>query len=163
MIGKERIYLAICEHLGVKAFVDKKKYNILAALNWPPDRMRLLTTDKCESFVWVVPLGHINFKQMPNYAKNNTKFSKTYDRGIGFRPSGWSFFESSKDLAKKRTSGNIAIYGVPYSEHSNFAELVDCLYCLKPKKIIPTVSASRSDEQVALLLHSVQTMQVEQG
>ena len=34
-------------------------------------------------------------------------------------------------------------------------ELVDCLACLKPLKIIPTVSVSKSDDQVKLLLNTL--------
>lgn len=34
-------------------------------------------------------------------------------------------------------------------------ELVDCLRCLKPKKITPTVSVSKGDEQVELLLNEL--------
>ena len=161
-IGKEKIYLSVCENLKMKAFVDKRRYKILAALNWPPERMRLLTTDKSETCIWIVPLGHINFKQMPSYQAGSASkvFSKGYDRIIGFRPTGWTYNGNSKGLVTKRTSGPLTIYGVPYSEHSNFSELVDCLHCLKPKKIIPTVSVSKGDEQVDLLLRSVQRMQV---
>jgi hypothetical protein len=55
-------------------------------------------------------------------------------------------------ILSTRTSGIFTVHGVPYSEHSSFPELVDCLDFLKPKRIIPTVSVSKSDEQVALLL-----------
>ena len=35
---------------------------------------------------------------------------------------------------------------------SHYQELVDCIACLKPVKVIPTVSVSKSDDQVKLLL-----------
>jgi hypothetical protein len=46
----------------------------------------------------------------------------------------------------------MTIHGIPYSEHSSFSELVDCVRCLKPKKIIPTVNVMKSEEQVEFLL-----------
>jgi DNA cross-link repair 1A protein len=129
-IGKERLYLEICERLKVKAMVDKRRYNTLAALNLPPEKMKLLTTTE-DTFIRIVPLGHINFKQMPTYfsaagAGGSYALSKPFDCIIGFRPTGWTISEkrSTKEVISKRTSGNLTIYGVPYSEHSNFVELV---------------------------------------
>lgn len=160
-IGKERLYLEICRRLKVKAFVDQSRYNTLAALNLPAEQMSLLTTNKSETFVRIIPLAHINFKQLPSYlnSKADKVFSRPYDYIIGLRPTGWSFSENNKSLVSKRNSGNLTIFSVPYSEHSNFAELLDCLHCLKPKRIIPTVSVSKSDEQVSLLLRSLRKQQ----
>lgn len=154
-IGKERIYLAVAEKLGLKVYVEKRRYRILSALNWPAERMRIFTTDKEASCLWVVPLGHINFKKLSMYVDGSTKvFSskQKYDKIVGFRPTGWSLTGCTNGILSTRTSGLFTVHGVPYSEHSSFPELVDCLDCLKPKRIIPTVSVSKSEEQVALLL-----------
>lgn len=161
-IGKERMYLSVAERFGLKVYVDSARYRILSSLNWPKERMAVLTKNKEEACIWVVPLGHINMKKMPEYfASANVKpFGPQYDRIFGYRPTGWSM--SSKPgagLVSTRCSGNLTIHSVPYSEHSSFPELVDCLACLRPAKIVPTVSASKSEEQVATLLNGLRTKQ----
>lgn len=86
-IGKERIYLSVAEHLRCKVYVDKSRYRVLSALNWPRERMSMLTTNKDESCLWVVSLYHINFKKMQNYLGGSDKIfsKKKYDRIVGFR------------------------------------------------------------------------------
>ena len=161
-IGKEKIYLSIAEYLDTKVYVDKRRYRILSALEWPKERMNLFTTEKSESFLWVVPLGHVNFKKMPEYLddgnKNKPAFSKPYGRVVGFRPTGWTYTsDQSSKLISSKTSGRFCVHGVPYSEHSAFPELVDCLKSLKPKKITTTVSVSKSEEQCQMLLNALKS------
>ena len=50
---------------------------------------------------------------------------------------GWSY---QKKGLQTRQEGKVTIYGIPYSEHSSFAELRDCVKRLRPKRIIPTVN-----------------------
>lgn len=157
-IGKEKIFLSVAERLGMKVYVDRDRYRTLAALEWPKDRFALLTTDSSETCIWVVPLGHINFKRMATYVKGSDKvFAKRrHDRVVGFRPTGWTMTAKSKSgIISSRTNGILTVHGIPYSEHSSFPELVECIDCLKPKRIIPTVSVSTSEQQVALLLNAL--------
>lgn len=158
-IGKERIYLAVAEKLGTKIFVESYRYRILSQLGWPKSKMDMLTTNKDEANLWVVPLGHINFKKLGTYLGGSTKAlsSKRYDRIVGFRPTGWSLTKSG--ILNSKSNGIFTVHGVPYSEHSSFPELVDCLDCLKPRRIIPTVSVSKKDEQVRVLLQALKQKQ----
>lgn len=161
-IGKERMYLSIAEQYNLKVYVDTRRFRVLSGLNWPKERMALLTTRKEEANIWVVPLGDINMKKLPEYfpQANSKPFATPYDRIVGYRPTGWSMgSKPSSNLVSSRRNGNIVIHSVPYSEHSSFPELVDCLGCLKPQRIVPTVSASKSEEQVKVLLRALREKQ----
>ena len=161
-IGKERVYLSIAERFGLKVYVDSARYRVLSALEWPKEQMQVLTTRKEESCLWVVPMGHLNFKKLPQYfeACNTKAFEKAYERIVAYRPTGWSLSSKpSAGLVTTQTSGKITVHSVPYSEHSSFAELVDCIACLRPGKIIPTVNATKSQEQVAMLMKGLRTKQ----
>jgi DNA cross-link repair 1A protein len=90
-IGKERIYMSVAERLQMKVFVDTRRYQILSSLEWPKERMQMFTTNKSDTNLWVVPLGSVNFKQMPDYleeANKNKVFVAPYGRIVGFRPTG---------------------------------------------------------------------------
>jgi len=54
----------------------------------------------------------------------------------------------------KNCGNNSYIYGIPYSKHSAYNELVDCLLCLKPGKIHSTVDVQNGDAQVNMLVKS---------
>jgi DNA cross-link repair 1A protein len=160
-IGKERIYLSVAEALGMKVYVDRRRFRILSALGWSQDKLSILTTRPEESIIWVVPLGHINMKKIGSYSSIRTKsFSRDFDRVVGFRPTGWSLSSKGSGIVKTSTKGILTVHGVPYSEHSSFPELLDCLDCLKPRKIVPTVSASKSDAQVDLLVKSLKAKRI---
>jgi hypothetical protein len=159
-IGKERIYLSVAERFGMKVFVDTRRYRILSALTWPKERMEIFTTNKAEACIWVVPLGHVNFKHIKTYLDDSNEkiFTKQYNHVVGFRPTGWTHTPGNQ-LISSRTNGKFTVNGVPYSEHSSFPELVDCITCLRPKRIIPTVSVSKSEEQIGLLLNAARKRQ----
>ena len=160
-IGKERIYLAVAKALGMKVYVDSRRYRILQALEWPEEQKSLITKNSEETILWVVPLGHISMKRLPSY--NSVKIGRVerhFDRVVGFRPTGWSH-KGGKSKSKKTSNsdllticnrGTVTSCSVPYSEHSAFPELVDCLACLQPRIIVPTVSVRKSQAQIDLLL-----------
>jgi DNA cross-link repair 1A protein len=165
-IGKERLFLSVAETFGLKVYVDSRRYRILSALEWSKQRMKIFTTNKEESCIWVVPLGHINMKKLPDYfAMANVKpFAPAYHHIVGYRPTGWSLRSkpSATGMVSTRKNGNITIHSLPYSEHSSFPELIDCVACLQPVRIIPTVNAAtKSQEQVEILWNGLRTKQTE--
>lgn len=157
-IGKERIYLSVAERLKLKVYVDSQRYKVLSALNWTKDQSSVLTTVKTETCLWVVPLGHINMKNMASYLEIG-KASNRFQKIVGFRPTGWSLSMRFNGVVNSQSSGNLTIHSVPYSEHSSFPELVDCVHCLKPKKIVPTVSVSKSQQQIDLIARALKQKQ----
>jgi len=111
-IGKEKVYMSIAKHLGMKVYVDSRRYRILSALQWPPTDMRLLTTSKSEASMLVVPMGHLNFKKMKEYGSSfsSTKaLSSGFKRIIGFRPTGWSY-SAEANLITRRDNGTNTIF-----------------------------------------------------
>jgi DNA repair metallo-beta-lactamase len=158
-IGKERIYMAVAEHLDCKVYVENRRYDILSQLQWSPEQMKRLTKNAGETCLWVVPLSHVTMKRLPSYLTiKKKKFEGKFDRVVGFRPTGWTHSpqKRSSNIVSTVQKDNVVSCGVPYSEHSSFPELVDSLYCLQPRKIIPTVKASKSKQQVDLLLNALQ-------
>lgn len=165
-IGKERIYMAVAERLQMKVYVDRRRYRTLRALEWTKDQEAMLTTQPEESFLWVVPLAHISMKKLPSYTSVKVgKVEHHFDRVVGFRPTGWSLQATKSKTAKASTNnkllsvcqrGDLTTCSVPYSEHSSFPELVDCLTCLQPRIIVPTVSVRKSQEQINLLVEHMQ-------
>lgn len=154
-IGKEAVYMSVAKALGLKVYVDKRRHRILSTLDWSAADISILTTDPKGTNIWVVPLGHINMKKLASYKSIHMKgFSRDFDRVVGFRPTGWSL--SSKkhqsSLIGTTDKGPLTLHTVPYSEHSSFPELVECLETLNPKRIIPTVSVNKSQQQIDLLL-----------
>jgi DNA cross-link repair 1A protein len=165
-IGKERIYLAVAKALGMKVYVDSRRYRILQALEWPDDQRAMITKNSNETSIWVVPLSHISMKKLPSYS--SVKIGRTevsFDKVVGFRPTGWSLKKGKansrnknnhSDLLTVCTRQSITTVGVPYSEHSAFPEIVDCLACLQPRIIVPTVNVRKSQAQINLLLEHLE-------
>lgn len=170
-IGKEKIFMSCAKSLKMKIYVEARKLRILSALNLNREQMEMFTNTKSEAQIWVVPMGHCTFQHMDAYladANSSTKgLGCGYSRVVAFRPTGWTHGGGGKkaknlitNLITTRRSGVKTIHGIPYSEHSSFSELVDCLLCLKPKRIIPTVSVSSSQEQIERLLRAANEKEV---
>lgn len=137
-IGKEKVFAAIAEVLGVKICVSKEKAAVLGCLE-NPVLFKSLTTDFTESCLHVVPMAKLNLRDLVEY---HTQWSACYSRVLAFKPTGWTHSSSTTDLSsiQPQASAAVSIYGIPYSEHSSYEELRGCVQGWRPLKIIPTVN-----------------------
>ncbi|ERN06358.1 DNA cross-link repair protein SNM1 [Amborella trichopoda] len=142
-IGKEHVYLAISEALGVQIYVDSSRKRILQSYGWSGLDKRLCSDGKSTP-LHVLPISSLHPERLKKYLE---AYRHQYLSVLAFRPTGWTFSEkigSQLDLIKPNSKGNITIYGVPYSEHSSFTELRDFVQFLRPEKIIPTVNVGKA-------------------
>ena len=65
------------------------------------------------------------------------------------RNAGWSFKKGGG--LETRTEGNVTVYGIPYSEHSSFNELRQCVAAFRPSRLIPTVNCPTPQAARALV------------
>ncbi|XP_074519994.1 DNA cross-link repair 1A protein [Halichoeres trimaculatus] len=137
-VGKEKVFLALAEVLGSKVCLSRDKYNTMCCLESEQVK-QLITTDWKAAQVHVLPMMQLNFKKLQDYLM---RFSSQYDRLVAFKPTGWTFSQQVDSVGdiQPQISGNVSIYGIPYSEHSSFLELKRFVQWLQPLKIIPTVN-----------------------
>ncbi|XP_034563211.1 DNA cross-link repair 1A protein [Notolabrus celidotus] len=137
-VGKEKVFLALAEVLGSKVCLSRDKYNTMCCLESEQVK-QLITTDGKAAQVHVLPMMQLNFKKLQDYL---SRFSSQYDQLVAFKPTGWTFSQQVDSVGdiQPQISGNVSIYGVPYSEHSSFLELKRFVQWLQPLKIIPTVN-----------------------
>lgn len=77
---------AVAHALDTKIYCDARKAAILKCQD-DPELHSMLTSDPTEGFVHLVPLGSIATDQLKLYLE---QFKGSYDRIIGFRPTGWT-------------------------------------------------------------------------
>ena len=108
--------MKVAEALRQKVHVDSRKLGSLRCFDWSPQQMAQLTTRPQDTPLRVVPLDHISFATMAEYARSGCKQSSSaaspskenpplFDTVIGFRPTGWTHTAAKEDApseAKKR-------------------------------------------------------------
>lgn len=159
-IGKERVCLGIAKALDSKIFAPPNKMKICACLEDPELNARL-TSNPRDAQVHMTPLMEIRPETLQEYLDT---FKPTFDRIVGFRPSGWNYKPPNSRFTESppvptvlcstswRSEYNIdelvpqrgstresRCFGVPYSEHSSFRELTMFCCGLNIGKVIPTV------------------------
>ena len=141
-------------------FCDSRKRAILKCQT-DPELHDMLSTNPRTSRVHIVPLQLINSERMTEYLD---KLNGSFDRVVAFRPTGWTYSPPkgadlfppiSNVLARTRTAkpftasslnpsrgstARVALYGVPYSEHSSFLELTAFAMSVDWVRIIATVN-----------------------
>lgn len=140
VIGKEKILYAVAQRCGCKIYVDDRKIKVLRSLGLKD--LSIFTTDSSKTNVHVVGWGFLG-DAWPFFRANFTNMEQAltdrgYEKAVGFVPTGWTY-ELKKKAFPTREKGRCKIHLVPYSEHSNYAELREYVSFLKPKQIIPTV------------------------
>ncbi|XP_060195782.1 DNA cross-link repair protein SNM1 isoform X2 [Lycium barbarum] len=139
-IGKEHVYLAISKALGVKIYANASRRRVLRSFGWAGISENLSTNGK-DTPLHILPISSLRFERY--LASQDGQYTSM----LAFRPTGWTYSETIGDnlnLIKPTSKGNITIYGVPYSEHSNFTELQEFVQFLRPEKIIPTVNVGNA-------------------
>ncbi|XP_062330605.1 DNA cross-link repair 1A protein isoform X1 [Osmerus eperlanus] len=147
-VGKEKVFLALAEVLGSKVSMSRDKFNTMCCLESKHIK-QLITTDWRAAQVHVLPMMQLKFK---NLQAHLGRFAGQYDQLVAFKPTGWTFsqkVEVVQDI-QPYTSGNISIYGIPYSEHSSFLEMKRFVQWLRPLKIIPTVNVGSRESRKAM-------------
>ena len=168
-IGKERVYMALSDKLGVKVHVEQTRLKSLLCLDWSIEDHAKLTASavtptllkdlpigsvQTKAAILVVNMNQLNFESIRRienqiFEKTKTKFNKV----VAYQPTGWTHTSGVKSpvkalcsapssLLKERSRDNIFIYSAPYSEHSSFTELIDFLHTFKPQRVIPTVGTA---------------------
>ncbi|KAH7435379.1 hypothetical protein KP509_06G062400 [Ceratopteris richardii] len=150
-IGKERVYLGIAEALNVPIFAEARRNRILGVLEWP-ELVSRLTKDANSTLLHVLPMGHLRPQKLRAYLQSYPK----YNAVLAFRPTGWTYSDkvgNDLHLLKPVVSGNVTVYGVPYSEHSSFTELQEFVQFLRPEMIIPTVNVGNPKTRELMKSH----------
>lgn len=153
-IGKERAYLGAAKILNWKVWVPPSKRKVLNILDLPQEWMELLTNDEYEAQIHVYSSKDDLHEQALADRINNLKSNWT--KVFLFKPTGWTYKPRNgtrvdPSTVDRREIGCVTIIGVPYSEHSSYPELQDCVKTLRPRKLIPTVNAGDAVKSRALV------------
>ena len=79
---------------------------------------------------------------------------KGVDRLLLLQPTGWNFRGARQPIWREQQASEgklVQVIGLPYSEHSSWPELQDCIAYLRPKRIVPTVNAESPDQAHSLV------------
>eukprot|EP00890_Picochlorum_soloecismus_P006264 jgi/Picsp_1/6639/NSC_03982-R1_dna cross-link repair protein snm1 len=152
-IGKEKCYFGAAEKNNLKIYVSAAKRKILNLLNLPDKWMSLLTENQFEAHIHISTMMH---QKYPESVQEELKCSP-WTEAVLIRPTGWTFRHNvarngdTLALEPRSICDKVSSVGVPYSEHSSFAELQACVKKIRPKKLIPTVNADSDGKARALV------------
>eukprot|EP00891_Asterochloris_glomerata_P006895 jgi/Astpho2/6895/gw1.00106.24.1_t len=134
-IGKERAFFSAAQALGFRIWCDPGKKKVLQWCQWAAEDMARLVSQPEAAQIHVVFMGAGLQPEALQQRIDGTRPTGSLSHCVC--RAGWSF---QKRGLQTRREGNVTIYGIPYSEHSNWNELRDCVRLLRPRRIIPTVN-----------------------
>ncbi|KAL0030110.1 hypothetical protein WJX79_008252 [Trebouxia sp. C0005] len=115
-IGKERAFFGAAKAMGFKIWCHAAKKRVMEWCEMPKEDMDCLVSKESAAQIHVVFMG----QGLQPEALEQRRLKGDYAKIVAFRPTGWSY---QKKGLQTRREGNVTIYGIPYSEHSSFAEL----------------------------------------
>ena len=171
-IGKERLAKALAKALHTRIYCsDPRKYETYAQLDDPELHSRL-THNPIAARVHISSLFSLTVDALRDWTVMLQNKGMRVTHTFAFRPTGWTFcskvpnvspsqpvhellealvpptIEAASLTATRDSTDTVRVYGVPYSEHSSFYELMAFVLSLRHIRIIPTVNvgtaASRS-------------------
>ena len=137
-IGKERVYLAAAQECDEMLHVSQERMNTLSCIGLAKETLARVTTDPTLARWAVVPMNHLRFDRMGARIRQS---QGRFDSCVAFCPTGWAASRDASNIFRTTRSGRLTIHKVPYSEHSSFSELQECVRQLRPEKTIPTVTS----------------------
>jgi len=143
LIGKERVFKAAAEALETPIYCAPYKGRIMACLEDTDLNARLTTVQK-DAQVHLCRIGDVN---NPDSLQDYLSQQPSFTHLIAFRPTGWTFKKANLDAEDGylmephvlTRDHRVAIFGVPYSEHSSYPELEQFVKTVPCRKIISTV------------------------
>ena len=146
-IGKERLYLGVAAALGWKLWLPPEKRRLLPLLGLGGSAEAHLASTPSAARIFVAPMG----AALSGPALAARLEGAPRGRVVGVRPTGWAWRGGRGGALRPYSPApRVVVYGVPYSEHSSFAELRACVAALKPARLIPTVTGGRSGSPAAV-------------
>ena len=164
-IGKERVFLEVGRQLGVTLHVERAKMRLIECMRLDNADASLLTSEPHSTTRWrVVPMGQL---RAPKLRELLGQLRARFDAIVAFRPTGWAYGRGGAAAGAAgrtmRLAGNVTVVEVPYSEHSSYDELLQCVRDLQPRKVVATVDGGpRGDRHAgltALLQHQREHLQ----
>ncbi|XP_065222983.1 uncharacterized protein Snm1 [Planococcus citri] len=136
LIGKEKVFLGVLDELKCKLWAQPHKRDVFRCID-DPTILSALTDQLGQAKLHVLPMNYFRFDRLKQHLLESGPFSHVF----AFKPTGWEMGRTKiKDWINVTSYENMTIYGVPYSEHSNYEELCRFVKFVKADKIIPTVT-----------------------
>merc|ERR1711871_454043 len=142
-IGKERLLLRLADEFGVPVFVEQNKTRKkLQCVVSDEQLSSCFTITRSNTWIHSCRMGFCgelwpyfrpNYSNLQSYLDDHPQYSRI----VGFIPSGWAAASKWNRKNSVVTKGNMTVCLVPYSEHSNFNELMRFTKFIKPRVLEP--------------------------